>query len=54
MLALADLEFFLEGGDFGKPSERALRGSGLTGECNLSVCRRDLARGGAQNDIEIV
>jgi len=35
--SLADLGFFT-GGDFGNPSERALR---------------DLARGGAQNDIEI-
>jgi len=33
--ALSDLGFFLEGGDFGNPSqrsERALRGSGLTGK----------------------
>ena len=33
--ALADPGFFLEGGDFGNPSERSertLRGSGLTGE----------------------
>ena len=36
-VSLADVGF-LEGGDFGNPSERALR---------------DLARGGAQNDIEI-
>ena len=39
-LALADLRF-LEGGDFRHPSERserALTGSGPTGEGNLSVC----------------
>ena len=43
--ALVDLGFF-GGGDFGSPSkrsERALRGSGLTGEWNLSVC--ELGRG---------
>jgi len=37
---VADLGF-LEGGDFGnlsERSERALRGSGRTGEWNLSVC----------------
>jgi len=39
--ALVDLGF-LEAGDFGNPSERS-----------ESVCRQDLARGGAQNDIEI-
>ena len=35
MATVADLGFFLEKGDFGNPgerSERALRGSGLTGE----------------------
>ena len=43
--ALADIGF-LEGGDFrnpGEQSERALRGSWLTGERNLSVC--ELGRG---------
>jgi len=47
--SLANLGVFLEGGDFRNPSEqseRALRASGLTGECNL-------ARRRAQNDIEI-
>jgi len=42
---LADLGFF-RGGDFGNPSERrerALRGSGITGERNLSVY--ELGRG---------
>ena len=34
---LADLGVF-RGGDFGNPSERALRGSGLTREWNVSVC----------------
>jgi len=38
--SLADLGFF-RGGDFGNPSERSER------------ALRDLARGGAQNDIEI-
>ena len=54
-ITLTDLGFF-RAGDFGNPSERserALRGPGLTGERNLSVCRPDLARGGAQHDIEI-
>ena len=37
---LADLGFF-RGGDFGNPSERSER------------ALRDLARGGAQNDVEI-
>ena len=31
-MPLADLEFFRGGGDFGNPSERALRGSGLSEE----------------------
>ena len=31
-------KIFLGGGDFGNPSDRALRGSELTGERNLSVC----------------
>jgi len=39
-VALADLGF-LEEGDFGNPNERSER------------ALRDLARGGAQNDIEI-
>jgi len=38
--ALADLGFF-RGGDFGNPGERSER------------ALKDLARGGAQNDIEI-
>jgi len=44
-IPLADLGF-LEGGEFGNPSERskrALSGSGLTGEWNLSIC--ELGRG---------
>ena len=55
-LPLADVGFLEGGGDFGNPSdrsERALRGSGFTGEWNFSICRQDLARGWAQNDIEI-
>jgi len=46
-VALAELGFFFEGGgNYGNPSERserALKGSGLTGEWNLSVC--ELGRG---------
>jgi len=32
IFAGADIGFFLDGGDFGNPSERALRRSGLTRE----------------------
>jgi len=45
-VALAELGFFSRGGNYGNPSERserALKGSGLTGEWNLSVC--ELGRG---------
>jgi len=44
---LADLEFFLDGGDFGNPSERALRGSGLTENEIWALVSRPVGGGGA-------